>query len=164
MNYFLISNFFDKTSPSDFGLEYIDGKYIRKDDNTEWLPCKLYDFGWGPENGFYKVPLAPFEELINVIVGDSNRDDLYGSAAMINQIYAMELKEYLLNMMSQEISDSTKKKLNEVFDLGKGTNKTASLGMSLSDIKKEYDQWLLIGDFYSKYEKKRKFCIFSKRK
>lgn len=157
MNYFLMSTRFNKSSPSDFGLEYIDGKYKRKEDETEWMPCKLYDFGWGRETGFYKIPIGSFEELINIVVNTSDKEDMYGAAAIIDEMFPQELKIYLLNLMSQTVSDSVKRRLNEVFNLDKRFNRTAFVGMRLSDIEKESKQWLLIGDFYSQYKKKRIF-------
>ena len=33
-------------------------------DHTLWGKCKLYDFGWGKENGFYKEPLPGFDTLL----------------------------------------------------------------------------------------------------
>lgn len=164
MQYFLMSTHFNKKSPSDFGLKCIDGKYIREEDGTEWIPCELYDLGWGREVGFYKVPLGNFEQLINIVIDTSYEEDMYGAAAIIDKMYPKELKFFLLNLMSQTAPDSVKKRLNEAFCLHRGLNRTAFVGMTLTEIKEEYDQWMMIADFYSKYEKKRKFCIFHKRK
>ncbi len=35
MKYFLMSTRFDKQSPSDFGLEYINGKFVSLNDGSE---------------------------------------------------------------------------------------------------------------------------------
>ena len=163
VQYFLMSTHFNKTNPSDFGLECIDGKYIRREDGTEWVPRELYDLGWGREVGFYKVPLGSFDELINIVVNTADEEDMYGATAIIDEMYPKELKLYLLNLMSQTVPDSVKKRLNEAFCLHRELNRTASVGMTLTEIKEEYDQWMMIADFYSKYEKKRKFWFFKKK-
>lgn len=53
--HFVMSTRFDKCEASDFGLEQLDAKRATNPkDHTLWGKCKLYDFGWGKENGFYK--------------------------------------------------------------------------------------------------------------
>lgn len=65
----------------------------------------------------------------------------------------------MLNQMSKELSGNAKKKLNKIFHLKERINGTASVGLTLSEIKKEYEDWSLIADYYSKNEK-RTFGIF----
>lgn len=45
MKYFLMSMRFNKQHPSDFGLEYVNGKFISLKDGSEWGQCQLYDYG-----------------------------------------------------------------------------------------------------------------------
>lgn len=45
MKKFMMSTRFNKQTPSDFNLEYINGKYISLIDGSEWEACTLYDFG-----------------------------------------------------------------------------------------------------------------------
>lgn len=153
MKRFLMSTRFDKQTPADFGLEFVDGRYIRSSDGSEWVNCQLYDFGWGSENGFYKKPLETFEELMNMVISDDDEEDSYGAAAIIENLYSKELKLYLLNQTSKELSGDIKKKLNKIFRLNKRINRTASVGLTLSEIKREHEDWSLIADYYSKEEK-----------
>jgi hypothetical protein len=143
---------FNKQTPEDFGLKFVDGKYIRTSDGSEWVNCQLYDFGWGSENGFYKKPLGTFEELMNMVISDDDEEDSYGAAAIIDKLYPKELKDYLLESMTLNVPECVKKKLNEIFRLNKGTNRTTSVGLTLSEIKKEYNDWTLIAEYYSKYK------------
>lgn len=161
MDNFLMSMRFNKQSPDDFGLAFKDGKFIRITDNTEWMPCELYDFGWGKENGFYKIPLGSFDELMLLALNCDDTEDSYGAAAMILEIYPLELKEYLLDYMDQKVSinDSFKrkklsKKLAQIFRLGRGVNLTINMGMSAEQIDKEYADWCNIALFFKKYANK----------
>ena len=54
MKYFVMSTMFNKQTPSEFGMKYVEGHFVSLQDNSEWAQCQLYDFGWGRENGFYK--------------------------------------------------------------------------------------------------------------
>ena len=146
---------FNKQTPADFGLECVDGRYIRSSDGSEWVNCRLYDFGWGKENGFYKKPLGSFEKLIEIVVSDKDKEDSYGAAAIIDELYPKELKKFLLKSMTQNASECVKKKLNEVFRLSEKKNRTAAVGLTLSEIKKEHEDWSLIADYYSKKKNER---------
>jgi len=160
MKNFIMSFRYNKQSDSDFGMEYKDGKYISEKDGSEWVKCKLYDFGWGKENGFYKIPLGTFHELIALVLSDEDKEDSYGAAAIIATNYQMELKIFLQNLMTQKINISTKEKLNEIFFLDESYNKTFEIGMTFSQIEKEYNDWKQIAKFYS--PKKRRFLKFLK--
>ena len=83
MKKFMMSTRFNKQTPSDFNLEYINGKYISLIDGSEWEACALYDFGWGKENGFYKKPLGTFTELIKIVLDFTDQEDSYGAASII---------------------------------------------------------------------------------
>ena len=89
---------FNKQSPRDFGLTFKDGEFICEQDGTQWASRQLYDFGWGKENGFYKIPLGNFEQLLELLQG-KDEEDAYGAAAVIMEDYPLELKLYLLGLM-----------------------------------------------------------------
>lgn len=161
MDNFLMSIRFNKQSPDDFGLTFKDGKFIRIADNTEWVPSSLYDFGWGKEKGFYKIPLGSFDELMSLVLNDSDTEDSYGAAAIILELYPLELKKYLLEYMNQKVSfkDSFKrkklsKKLAQIFRLHMGVNLTMNIGMSSGQIDKEYADWNSIALFFKKFVNK----------
>ena len=58
-----------------FDLEGLDKQFVQKSDdlfldektNTLFRKRKLYDFGWGNESGFEKLPALGFPELIRLI-------------------------------------------------------------------------------------------------
>ncbi len=79
MQYFMISHHFNKTSLTDFGLIFSDGKFVCSD-GCEWIPRGLYDFGWGPENGYCRLPLPDFSVLITLASQNLLTDDVYGAA------------------------------------------------------------------------------------
>ena len=86
--HFVMSTRLDKCEASDFGLEQLDAKRATNPkDHTLWGKCKLYDFGWGKENGFYKEPLPGFDTLLELVLYGKNRDDRYGAAAVILKKY-----------------------------------------------------------------------------
>lgn len=151
MDYFLMSFRFNKQHPQDFGLIYKDGKFIRENDDTEWIPCQLFDLGWGEENGFYKVPLGTFDQLMQLVLCGDDLEDSYGAAAMIQSVYPEELKVYLLNLICQKnLQDRNKlRKLNQFFQLHRGINLTFQTGISMAEVDKENADWQKIATFFS---------------
>ena len=152
MNHFLMSCRFNKQSPQDFGLLHKNGKFFRENDGTEWKQCQLFDLGWGEENGYYKVPLAPFEELMRLVLCGNDLEDSYGAAAMIQKVYPTELKEHLLKLMCQKMTFLDRKKrekLNHFFHLHRGVNLTFKIGMSIAEMEKESADWQKIATFFS---------------
>ena len=104
MKYFVMSTMFNKQTPSEFGMKYVEGHFVSLQDNSEWAQCQLYDFGWGRENGFYKKPLGSFHELMSIVIDFSDDEDSYGAASIIEDLYLTELKEYLLcNCQSKNV-------------------------------------------------------------
>lgn len=158
MDKFLMSIRFNKQSPGDFGLTFKDGKFIRTADNTEWMPCELYDFGWGKENGFYKIPLGSFDELMSLVLCNSDEEDTYAAASIIMDKYPIELKEFLLNLMNQKINFKNKrqikcqiKQLNRIFNLHRSINLTPIDSLTHAEIEKEFQDWKNIALYFKKY-------------
>ena len=60
-------------------------------------------------DGFYKKPLGEFKELILLVLNDTDLEDSFGAAAIIEDLYINELKNYLLHLMSNQIEPSNKK-------------------------------------------------------
>ena len=82
--YFVMSIRFNKCIASDFGLiSKNENIAINPIDNSIWIKTKLYDFGWGKENGFYKIPLPNFNTLLELALYSTNEEDMYGAAAVI---------------------------------------------------------------------------------
>lgn len=150
MKYFLMSMRFNKQSPSDFGLKYFDGKFISMKDGSEWVQCQLYDYGWGKENGYYKKPLGLFDELLKLVLDFSDDEDSYGAASIIEDIYANELKKYLLELMSHHPSRKIKTRLSNLFKLNYSVNRTFNKDYSFEKNEIEFQEWKKISEFYSK--------------
>ena len=157
MNYFLVSMRYNRKNLEDYGLVYKDGKYIRPEDNTEWCE-RMFDFGWGDELGFYKIPLGSFDELMTLVLNGVDAEDSYAAAAIILEDFPLELKKYLLEYMNQKVSfrDSFKrkklsKKLTHFFYLERGNNLTAKEGMSTEQINNEYKDWRNIATYFDKF-------------
>lgn len=146
---FLVSTRFNIRTYSDFGLVRKDDKYYNPSDNSEWEPCTSYDYGWGPENGFYKKPLPGFNELMKIVETDEDEENCFGATAMIQQKYIVELKEYLLKKTKEELPKAYKKRLVKFFKIDKAVNWTASNGMSIEEIEKEYKDWETIAKHFA---------------
>lgn len=144
-----MSTRFNKQKPSDFGLEYVEGKFILLKDGSEWVQCQLYDFGWGKENGFYKKPLGSFEELISLVIDFTDEEDAYGAASIIEDLYMNDLKQYLLDLMYHKVNKNIKKRLCSIFKLNYPINRTYKKEYSIKQNENEYQQWKLISKFYS---------------
>ena len=150
MKYFLMSMRFNKQSPSDFGLEYVGGKFISLKDSSEWGQCQLYDYGWGKENGYYKKPLGTFDELIKLVLDFSDDEDSYGAASIIEDMYLNELKKYLLELMLHQPSRKIKTRLSNLFKLNFSINRTFNKDYSFEKNEIEFLEWKKISEFYSK--------------
>ncbi|MBP3576092.1 MAG: hypothetical protein J6J55_06300 [Paludibacteraceae bacterium] len=154
MKHFLMSFRFNKQSPQDFGLIYQNGKFYNEKDGAEWKQCVLFDLGWGEENGYYKVPLASFEKLMQLVLSDDDIEDSYGAAAMIQKVYPTALKMYLQTLICQKVhfQDRKKlKKLNQFFRLQRGLNLTYIAGMTKDEAEKENAAWQEIAAFFSSH-------------
>ena len=142
MKQFVMSRRFNKNKPEDFGFIVQDGIIFSPTDHAIWKPKNLYDFGWGRETGFYKTPLPEFPELIRIILEETDEEDVYGSAAIIIEMYPEDLLIYLESL--ETLTQNMKDKLNKVFILSKPINRTFKKQMSLEEVRIEYERWLNI--------------------
>lgn len=150
MVFFRMSYKFNKTQCSDFGLFEKNGRYYSKDDNSEWARRYLYDFGWGKENGFCKLPLCNFSDLINIALHSNDSEDSYAAAAIILDDYAEELKFFLLGLIDVDDRSIDSHKINSIFKLSPPINKTIKKGMDLHSIEKEWFDWEMISFYFNK--------------
>ena len=64
--FFKMSFRFDKCTPEAFGLvlsENSENIYVDKSEGSLWKQQNLYDFGWGAEYGFVRLPEPSFYDL-----------------------------------------------------------------------------------------------------
>lgn len=124
---FMMSYKHDKITPEDFGLVERDGRYFSKKDNSEWIKHSMFDYGYGPEDGFYKLPLGSFNDLISFIEGNYKKEDQSLCAAiMMMEMNPSEVKKYLLKVIKNNINSDYKHFLNYAFVIDAFSNKSMS--------------------------------------
>lgn len=150
-NYFVMSMRLDKCDASDFGLIPKDkNTAINPFDNSIWMKTVLYDFGWGKENGFYKVPLPKFDTLFKLTLYSANREDEYGAAAIILEKFADELLQQCEILMDDSFRTKEFKKLVELFDLKSPINRCSVAQKTYEQIQNDYLRWRKVSDFANK--------------
>lgn len=150
-------------------LKQQDGKYINTETGEFYIKRRLYDFGWGQEEGFELLPLLSFEELITLIeytitpfkkniFGKYNKhgiqqyniwfSNLYGAVAVIMQDYVEDFIEFLsAKIVTDYFNNPSLRKNYKCFSFD--TEKTREEGMfpggilsrSYEDILNDYPKW-----------------------
>ena len=150
-NYFVMSMRFNKCSASDFGLiSNGTNTAVNPNDNSIWIKTALYDFGWGKENGFYKTPLPNFDTLFTLALYSTNKDDMYGAAAIILEKFADKL---LCQCEIMSNNHSQKKEFNrlvELFKLKIPTNRCSVVQKTYEQIQNDYARWKKISEIAKK--------------
>ncbi len=144
--FFMMSNRFDKSSSSDFSLISTEKVDVFKlvEDNSLWEKCELYDFGWGNENGYRKIPILSFAQLVDLAMNSTNNDDKFGAAAQLLSEHTFELMEFCFNIVK---GDLINKKYIEFFRLLKlhiPTNRWEVIGKTIKEIEADAQKWLEI--------------------
>ncbi len=68
MLYFIQTTRFMPIDYKKYGFKFIDNNTILLEkDGSIWKSTKLYDLGWGRENGFYRTPMPKKEELFLMV-------------------------------------------------------------------------------------------------
>ena len=145
MKYFLMSKRFNKVSPADFGLvcttDY--GSYTRPNDGTTWAARKLYNLGWGNENGFVRIPPPDFKLLIEIILKSDDQEDRYGAAALVIEDHPNELLEYCEDIFRKDVKSTIQEHLSffKLLNLNLPTNLSFILGQSSNEIEIHHNRW-----------------------
>lgn len=167
--YFYITIHFSPAYEETVFSKYHDDLYISNETGEIYRKRKLYDFGWGQENGFELMPQLSFDELIQLVEcptviskkkfwqkytqeeiqqADIWRSNLYGAVAVIMQDYVKELIEFLSTKVDTDyFSDPSIRDNFKCFSFD--SQKTISEGKipggvltrSYEDILKDYLQW-----------------------
>lgn len=149
--YFVMSIRFNKCIASDFGLiSKNENIAINPIDNSIWIKTKLYDFGWGKENGFYKIPLPNFNTLLELALYSTNEEDMYGAAAVILENYADELLYKCEMLMNNRFREKEFRKLVELFKLKVPINRCSIVQKTYIQIQNDYLRWKKVSDFANK--------------
>lgn len=150
-NYFVMSMRFNKSNACDFGFISNDtNTAINPNDNSTWIKAALYDFGWGKENGFYKAPLPSFDTLFELTLYSTNRDDMYGAAAIILEKFADELLRQCEVFANDRFRKKEFKKLVELFKLKLPINRCSVVLKTYEQIQNDYARWKKISEIAKK--------------
>ena len=145
--YFVMSRRFDKRTASDFGLSDLEnGMAVRSSDGSLWQEALLYDLGWGPENGYYRVPLPDFPQLLDIVLRESDEEDVFGAAAMIERQYPELLLECCENMMPAPARAADFEKLVRIFRLHHPVNRCPIAGKQSDEIRSDSERWSRIAE------------------
>jgi hypothetical protein len=149
--YFLMSLRFDKSKPEDFGLYQSPinpDVFINEKDKTSWAKRELYDFGWGNENGFVRLPELGFGELIYLMEYSNIQDNRYGAAIEIRRKFSDELLKYLMEILGSSECGISKemKDVFEILELEQPINRSRILGKSPQEVNDDYEKWKLISN------------------
>lgn len=152
---FMMSIRFNKNSPKDFGLvpSNEDDIFIMSTDNSRWKKHNLYDFGWGKENGYYKLPLPNFEQLVDIILSSDCNDNKYGAAAIILEDYCDELLIRAQKLLEDEKNMRNHLQFFKILQLETPINRSCVLGKSHSEVSQDYEKWKDISRQILKYYK-----------
>lgn len=142
-NYFMMSFRFNKSSPEDFGLISSEEAniFIRPSDNTFWEKCDMYDFGWGKENGYRRVPLLEFPELVDLILHTNSENDKYGAAVQILEKHTDELLALCKKIFEAKNQAKRYKEFFEILRLDDPINRSPTMGKTNLQISNDYEQW-----------------------
>ena len=153
--YFKMSFRFNKRKPEDFGLTVAQEDincYTDLMDSSLWQKNELYDFGWGNENGFIRLPKLTFDELWYLITNSEIQENKYGAAYIIEQEHPDELLQELLNVFVQQnkyISEGMKDAFN-ILRLHEPMNRSSIVGKHFSVIEKDFDNWKYVSESVKK--------------
>jgi hypothetical protein len=162
---FIMSVRFSRETPEDFGLVRGENPdvFIRQSDNSLWKSRRLYDFGWGDEYGFYKIPLPGFKELVEIGLRAEHEHDKYGAAAVIFEDYCDELLGLCLEVIAD---DDMLKEYLEFFTKFRFHKPYFNeiIGQRYSEDSEDYAKWLVIAqavkDAEILYQSTRKRSFF----
>ena len=149
-NYFLMSFRFNKTKPADFGLAVFDNeKFINQEDNTFWIKRDLYDFGWGKEYAFMKLPKLCFNDLLELLINSNVEANRYGAATILEEEYPNELLNYLMELLVGSSNFAINEKMKEMFEiiqLKDPRNRCKTIGKHYTEIEDDFIKWRLISE------------------
>jgi hypothetical protein len=149
--YFLMSFRFDKEKLEDFGLSKSncsEDVFVDNNDKSEWIRSALYDFGWGNENGFIRLPKLDFLGLWDLLTNSHLLENKYGAAYLLENEYPNALLDYLLVILNDSDSKITDS-LKEVFmilKLDSVKNRSDIVGKSFAEINNSLEKWKLVSE------------------
>ena len=148
LQYFRMSRRFNKNAVEDFDLLVVGETIIDPSDGSFWIQKKLFDFGWGNENGFLRLPELQFPDYWLLLTNSTIEENLYGAASLILEKHADELLfqlEELLCTKNAQISFGVKKAFR-LLELETERNRSPIKGKTLHQINHDFSRWKSISN------------------
>ena len=147
--YFKMNRPLEKKEPTDFGLIKTeeDGIYLSEEDGSKWRELYLYDFGFGREKGYERLPELSFSELFDLLVFSHENADHYGAASVLLTRHPEELLDVCLNLFEEEVDLDFFKDAFRTLKLEDPVNRCSTLGKTDDEILSDFDRWTDLG-FY----------------
>lgn len=140
--YFLMSKKFDKNTAEDFGLVSENNEIaIKSEDNTQWINVNLYDFGWGRENGYCRVPIPTFDKLFDLCLYSEDEEDKYGAAALILDNFPVQLLNKCETILANHENGQSLYDLIALFNLKNPVNRCPIIGKTMEEITHDAARW-----------------------
>jgi len=140
---FRMSRRMSRTKPDAFGLESagMSGLYRDRTDGSIWQQKELFDFGWGREPGYSKLPLPSIEGLVKLLFAAENEDDRFGAAGILLEECAEEALPYFEAMLTNpETREAAARRLREI-SLGESRNRSRIIGKSVEQVEADFERW-----------------------
>lgn len=149
--YFVMSRRFDKRSASDFGLvQKNENVAISLSDDSTWIKAELYDFGWGSEYGFCKLPLPSFSTLFELVLHSDDLDDMYGAASVILSKYPDMLLEKCEKIFNHRAKKEETERLVSIFNLEIPINRSPTDHKTIQQINEDFARWEALSELAKK--------------
>ena len=145
--YFLMSRRLNKTTAKDFGLcPQSETRAVCESDGSVWQKAELYDFGWGKECGYIKLPMPDEKLLFDIVLHSTSEEDVYGAAALITEAYSDALLVLCEDVLQKKTDACAVKRLIDVFRLEIPINRSKTIGKDLSQIQSDFERWKAVAE------------------
>lgn len=145
---FMMSKHFNKSTPEEFGLTQSNDPdiFISLSDQSLWGKRQLYDWGWGRENGFYRLPLPSFEELVRIVINSMVEENCFGAASIILDDYVEDLQNYCLELFKRNSYPKDHIHFFNIMGLERPINRNSLESKDFDAVMKDYTLWVYISD------------------
>ena len=155
----------NRTEPKDFRLVYDNalGLYRDQTDGSLWQNWELFDFGWGREPGYCKLPLPSTAEMLELLLNASIEDDYYGAASILLEERAEEALPGLeAALQNAATSQRAAQRYNEV-GLRQAVNRSEIKGKSADNVQVDFERWQALSAMITATMKQDEKTSFWKR-
>jgi len=142
--YFMMSKMYHVITSGEFGLDVSTDNprvYTSREDGSSWEERSLYDFGWGPEVGFVRLPMLGFEELWELLEKSSIEDNRYGAASVILKDFPDQLLSRAERLMHRRDTTHEVASAVAILRLGRAENRSDPMGKPPEEVRSDYRRW-----------------------